>query len=878
MELEVLEGDNQNQISNNEEEKLNIISKEDNINQDFKNLENQEIKSHKSKTSKEKQELKYNNNILKNEKDIPLKENLNQRKIYDKKIKQKYFQKKKNTNPFLTETDCLEYNKHKRSSKYEANKNTGKMSYLNNFKSNKNDILEIKDSNVNQTVFSKISENMYKNSKGELYPSKKPRDLGLEGEENYNKLTEEAFLCSCANMANKENKKIIYEFLGRKKNEEISKKIGIDSEKEKENELETFQDVKRITILTDRNRSYISSRTFQKFLQDQKNKEEKHQNHLKTNENLQKEEINSTLKDRPVLNEESIKLAKNNNRNTNVNIHSRLFNEYNDIKKKKEEKEKEKDKIFNKINAKKLSKVKIKENVERLFHEYEKKNKRYDEIETKKRDELRNLSSNHSTSKNSNEIIFKRFKKNLEKSLENILGKKINEDFEINYSDFMKLLFHINFITKNYYEIIENKKSNQDNEKNEEKIKLINSPNKNNGIIYKKTNYEYDKEYKLIIDAWKIIIKNKEIKNDVLGSSKRVLLFFLSVLGLYNGNIEEHFIKKEFSFIIESIKNTNGSSINNSNLSRQIYKYFNLYRSNAINGLLFREKENKRRQDLESEIEKNLPFTPNLEKSSKDFFANNNSATEKRLSVEKHYEQYRKNKELKLKEKEKILEQKEKEKCPFVPCGSKLNEKKNVIEITERLHNAGLKHLKTSSSTPNNFLLEDKNRKSYFVEKSFNSNNNSIQKMFTNNPLEKDSRVKKKIRDLKESRNKKSLEKLILKKGFKPKEDFKNNMYEINEQNYKNDRFAHDDEPLNNFKNTFQKYERLDKRNEKREKYVFEIFVDNKPKNLIIYSDEDINYKVKVFCNVYKLNYNDKKRILQTIHQQLKTKNMNLYY
>ena len=873
MELNVLEGDKQILLSNNEEVKLNIKSKEDYINQDINNLE---IKSHKSKLSKERQEVTSSGNGTKNAKDIPSKESTIQRKIYSKKVKEKNNQKKKkNANPFLTETNCLEYNNQKRrSSKYEANKNTGKMSYLSNFKNDKNEISEIKDSNVSQTVFSKISENMYKNSKEEPHPSKKPHNLELEGEDNYNKLTEEAFLCSCANRANKENKKIIYEFLGRKKNEEISKKIGIDSEKEKENELETFQDIKRLTVITDRNRSYVSSRTFQEFLQDQKEKEEKHQNHLKINENLQKEEINSTLKDRPALNEETIKLAKNNNRKINANIHTRLYNEYNDKKKKNEEKEIEKNKMLNKNDVKKLSKVKIFENVERLFQEYKKKNKRYDENEFKKENELRNLSSNHSTSKNSNEILFKRFKKNLENSLENILEKKIDEDFEINFNDFVKLLYKINFTTKNYYELIENKKNDKDKEKNEEKIKIINNSNKANRIIYKKTNYEYDKEYKLIIDAWKIIIKNKEFKSDIQGSSKRLLLFFLSVLGIYNGNIEDHFIKKEFPFIIETIKNTNGSPINYSNLSKQINKYFNLYRSNAINSLLFREKEIKRRLELESEFEKKLPFTPNLEKSSKDFLTINNSVTEKRLSVEKHYDQYRKNKELKIKEKEKLLEKEEKERCPFVPCKSKIKEKKNITEITERLYKTGLKHLKTSNSTPNNFLIEDNNRKSYFMEKSFNPNNNSIKKMFDNNPLEKDSRVKKKIKDLKESRDKKSFEKLILKKGFKPKECFKNNssLYEIREQSFKNGRFAHDDEPLNNFKNTFQKYERFDKRNPKKGKYVFEIIVNNKPKNLIIYPDEDINYKIKVFGDVYKLNHNDKKIILQTIQKQLKQK------
>ena len=869
MESNALNDNDQMEDSNNEEEQLNIITDDDNLNKD---INNQEIKSNKSKESEEKQEISDNNEKIKNIEDTPPKEKRNKRKIFEKIKTQNIQKKKKNLNPFLTENN-IENNRLKKNSKIENTKNV-KISYLNNFKSDKTDISDLKDSSINKTVFSKIVEIMYKNTKEEIFPSKNAKNLELECVENYNKLTGEAFLCSCANKANKENQKIINGFLGRKKNEEISKKIGLDADKEKEGEIESLQDIKRITVLTDRNRSYISSRTFQEFLQDQKNKEEEHQNHLKKNINLKKVELKSNIKDKPTLSEETLKIAKNINRNINMNIHSRLYHEYNEKRKREENKEKLKNIMYNRVEEKKLPKAKIKENVERLFHEYEEKKKRLDENELKKNIELRKISSNHTnTSKNSNEIIFKRFKKNLENSLDNIIGKKIDDNFEISYLDFVKLLYKIKFTTKDYFELIENKDKIKD--KKEEKIKL-NVNIKGNRIIYKKTNYEYDKEYKLIIDAWKIITKNKEFKNDILGSSKRLLLFFLSVLGIYQGNIEDSFIQKEFSFMIKDLKNINGSSINYSNLSKQIYKYFNLYRNNAINGLLFRDKEKKRRLELENEIEKYLPFTPNLEKSS-NFLSNHHSVTEKRLSV--NYDQYRKNKELKIKEKEKILEKEEKEKCPFFPGGApKITDKKNIIEISKRLYNARLKHLKNSNSTPNNFENEEKNKQN-LGRKIFNSNNNSIQKMFNNNPLEKDLRVKKKIKELKESRNKKSFQKLVLKKGYKPKEDFKNNddLIDYNELGYKNERFVHDDEPLNNFKNTFQKYERLEQKKGKREKYIFEIVVDNKPRNLIIYQDEDINYKVKVFCNVYKLTYDDKKRILQTILQQLKGKN-NFYY
>ena len=462
MEFEVIDGNNQNQVSINEEDKVNITSKEDNLNQD---INNQEKKSSKSKISKESPANFTNKDISKRDK----KDSLNHGKITNKSTKMKISQKKvKNINPFLTDTNTntLEY-KHKKISKNKMNKNNGKMAYLKNFKNDKLNNSEIRYSITNRTVFSKISENMLKNSKEAIIPAKKPQNLELEGEKIYNQLTEEAYLCSCANKANKENKKIIDEFLGRKKNEEISKKMGVDSEKEKESQLETFQDVKRLNIVTDRNRSYISSRTFKEFLQDQKDKEEKHQNHLKTKENKVLEEMNSKIRDRPVLNEETKKLAMNSNRN-GKDIHSRLYKEFDDKKKNEEFREKEKN-IFQekRKEIKKLSKVKIKENAERLFHEYESKKKRNNEIVIKKVNELTNMTNNYSTSKNSNEIILKRFKKILENSLKIIIEKKINEDFQINYLDFVKLLYKIKFTSSDYFELIANKNKNANDDKNQ---------------------------------------------------------------------------------------------------------------------------------------------------------------------------------------------------------------------------------------------------------------------------------------------------------------------------------------------------------------------------------------------------------------------------
>lgn len=861
METKNAENDNQIEIFHNDEDNENNNSHEEILNKD---ILNQDTNDQKNEPTKEPNKSVNNNEERRKIRKFPSKEVKIPKKIIHNQKKTK---KKNNVNPFLSEGGALENSKFKKISNSDFSKNSGKVSYLYNYK---NDTSEVKDSSINKTVFSKISENMYKISKEDKFPIKKARNLEQENEETYNKLTEEAFLCSCANKANKENKKIIYEFLDRKKKQQTSKKIGIDLENKSkannENELESLKDIKRLTILTDRNRSYKSSRTFHEFLLDQKKKQEIHENHLKTNENLKKEEIDSKIQDRPHLNEETVKLANNINRNTKVNIYSRLYKEFNDKMKKEEEKVKEKH--SKKSEEKKLSKIKINENIERLFAEYQAKNKRISESEVKKQEELKNLSSNHTTSKNSNDIIFKRFKNILVNSFKDILQKNLEENFEITYSDFIKILHKINFTTKNYFELIENKNKSKDMTEDSK----ITETTQNNRNILRKYNFEAEKEYKLSIDAWKIIIKSKEFKEEAPGESKRILLFFLSTLGIFNGNVDENFFKKEFLNIIKDIS---GSISNYSNLSKQIYKYFSIYRNNAINGLLFRDKDQKRREEFEKETERNLTFTPMLEKSSREYLNNNHSVSETRLSVEKNYDQYRKNKELKLREKEKLLEKEEKQKCPFVPYGSKNNEKINASEISQRLYKTGLKHLKSSSSTPNNFLNPEK-KNNILLKKlqNLNQNYHNIQKMFDNNPLEKDIRVQKKIKEMKESRNKKSFEKLIKKKGFKPKEDFnKTELYDFDELYYKNGRFALDDEPLNTFKNTFNKYERHEKKLSEREKYAFEIMVDRKPQKLIIYQGDDISCKVKDFCSLYKLDYNDKKSICQAINTLLKEKN-----
>ena len=789
--------------SNNQEEKQSKISVEGNQSQ------SQNI----PKSKEEKAILKKESNKVHINKKESSKEQ-KQKKFVKLKMNKKT---KSNVNPFIME-DNNEHRHSKQFSKHGVNKYSIRSSYLAHYK---NEISDLKEQNPNKSAFSKISEIMYQKSKEEKFPKKKEKDLQKDGEERYDKFTEEAYLLAQANKSNRENKKIINEFLERMKKEELADKVGIESDKEKENELESFQDNKRSSVVTDRNISFKSKRAFNEFLEDQKEKEEKHQEHLKTNEKEYKDKLDSNILDKPVLTEETIKIANKGKRNGNIGIHQRLYDEYNEIKLKKEKTEKEKLNM-NKREEKKIPKKNIKKNVERLFVEYEEKKKRMNENIMKKEKEMRNKSSNRSSSKASNQIVFKRFKKILENAIKTILDKNLDEKFEVNFSNFTKLLYKINFTTKNYFEVLEQK---PDNEKEEKILQSIKS--NSSKVIFKKNKLELDREYKLIIDAWKIITKNKEFKSDISGTSERTIIFFLSALGIYDGNINNSFIQKEFSFLISEVKDNKYS-----NLSKQIYKYFAIFKNNAINGLLFRERDNKRKIEIEKESDRLLTFCPNLEKSSQKYILASNSVNHMRLSVEKNYNQFKKNKELKLKEKEKLLKEEEKAKCPFCPSGAKNGEKKNIEEISKRLFNTGLKHLKLSNSTNNNKVLFREQMYNSYTEKPHKVNNN-YKKMFNNNPLESDFDVKKKVLEMEESRNKKAIEKLILKKGFKPKDNiYRNSLYD--EAGNKSERFVLEDEPLNTFKNTFERYEKFDKRNSSRtnkEKFEFEIMVGRKPKN-----------------------------------------------
>ena len=80
--------------------------------------------------------------------------------------------------------------------------------------------------NEDKTIFSKIAEDLYLDNKNYLIPKKNYLDILKTEEDNYNRLTIENYLFTCADKENSKNNKIISNFLERKTKEQNNKKIG----------------------------------------------------------------------------------------------------------------------------------------------------------------------------------------------------------------------------------------------------------------------------------------------------------------------------------------------------------------------------------------------------------------------------------------------------------------------------------------------------------------------------------------------------------------------------------------------------------------------------------------------------------------------------
>lgn len=872
--------------------------------------------------------------------------------------------------------------------------NDFKISYENNFLQNKNNILKqlnldknyhnekiilknprngkitenVDNSNGNvteeKTIFSKIAEDLYINYLNDKNLRKNLFNINEIKDDNYNKLTVEKYLYTCADKENSKNQKIIDNFIERKTREQICKKILIN---QKNNDRESQNNIKKFSSKYRKIKKQKSKpRSPEQFLDDQKIMEEKHKNYIDNLIKIHDEEISLCIKDRPTISKNSERLA-NLNKNYNKDIHLKLYEDYNVKKKKIENLIKEYLPINDEfVPIKKLDNEKIIQNSKRLYKEYEKKNVIFRESQIKQLKDIKNMSTSSVINKYSNEIISKRFINIYKNVLNDLFSKDISDDFNLAFGDFLLFIFKLGLVNKNYDDLDEkqfkhnlvnkleiiNKSENKNKTKNfnivhikpyfyENNLKMTCREEKNrknkldlstkiakkkglksNRSVEKKlltlntseNYYENVSEYKLIKEAWKIITKNKKFNQELLANSKRVLIFFLSLCGIYKGNnIKDSFIKKEFPFLSKEPSNLTDID---SNYVKHIYKYFDAFRKSIINNVIDIIKPKKKESDIRT-----VDFSKNIERNSKSFIKkifNGNPNKVKSKSKSKN-----KDKDLTYKKKN-INNSKEKNEYQSlynsknninlnIDCIQKKNQTfiKNSNQIfqtqnaqpssKERNKNKLLKRIGVKNKIKkinfvNNLTVQqtynnlNKNQNS---NSSFNSNSLFSQNMFEpqiyKNKKSKDNSLNKSCNDGHNKEKKSSISQYIFNEDYRIKDDIEsnsnlndfemsknqnitNNISDNNKKSFNsniNKSSINDDLSSNKFSNNDKTQGKEVGSGCQKKKYIFKIKIKDDLIKLIINKGDNIDEKVNGFCLENNLDEEDKEQILEAINLKL---------
>ena len=471
--------------------------------------------------------------------------------------------------------------------------------------------------NEDKTIFSKIAEDLYLDNKNYLIPKKNYLDILKTEEDNYNRLTIENYLFTCADKENSKNNKIISNFLERKTKEQNNKKIG-NSDLEK-NDIENLAEIRG--LYSDRKNIKLlknSSRSPDQFIKEQKIFEEKHKEYMNKLIKKYNEETKNEYKDKPTINKRSEQLANMNK--SNKDIYKKLYEEFNILKQKKEEKIKNDRLFYDKRKIKKLKNEEIIENSKRLYQEYTKKKNNYNENSVKQLKNIMSMSAASLIEKKSNILVYKKLINKYKKEIELLFNKKLSDKFDINYNDYLTLMFRLGCVEKNYNEVKNNENKNLLNNNIQKNSKINDEPeqiNIKNKILYsinilkknifikskspEKNKINNESKLKLMNNSWKIISKSKEFSSLNKSNSFRLLLFFLSLHGIYKGDLNDNFIKKEFPFLSEM---TDKTDYIDEIGAKQIYKNFQMFRNNAINYISLENKREKKTDIIEFKNEK----------------------------------------------------------------------------------------------------------------------------------------------------------------------------------------------------------------------------------------------------------------------------------
>ena len=459
-----------------------------------------------------------------------------------------------------------------------------------------------------KSIFSKISENLYNSYKDNLSTSKNTLSIRNKTNEKdiYNKLTIDKYLQT---LVNKEN--IINNSVLKKYNKIKLNLINYKLKRKKNNKTISDNNLEQFLSSNRTGRKKMKSATY--FLDNQQKYMEKHKIHIENIIKEQNKKINESMQNRPMISNDSKRIANQIKNKNEENIYLKLFNDFSLREKNREEMRRETFQNNNNhlgfFSNKKLSKKIIKQNSERLYKEYIKKDIFIEENANKQVNQLKIMALTKYMNKSSTIILFSKFINKYKNILNIKFNKFIEVNFEISFEEYLIIIIELGIID-NYYKLLFKKEKEKENANSlnykkihEKQTSITLWKDKNiltniNNIQNYKINENYIQyknkiEYKLIKDSWKIITKSKEFNMEKLGNSERLLFFLLSVLGISNGKWNNYYIRNEFSFLI--INNTDSNDINNytdENLSKQIYKHFFIFRKSIFENLFHNNKNN----------------------------------------------------------------------------------------------------------------------------------------------------------------------------------------------------------------------------------------------------------------------------------------------
>ena len=913
--------------------------------------------------------------IINNDEFCTLNENKENEEKYNKnKISKKNKTEEKNTNQNTSNRILLKNPKYPKIIT-EENENNGKsLNKMNN--------------NEEKTIFSKITEDLYLDSLNKMKPKKNIFDLSKTKDDNYNKLTVENYLFTCADKENSKNNEIINKFIERKNKEQVCKKISITKGNNNKNTIDNNS--KKYSSDHKKKKRPKGARSPEQFLDDQKELEEKHKQYIDKLIKMHNDEINLCLKDRPTISKQSEKLA-NMNKNNNKDVHLKLYEEF-DIKRKKNEGKIKNTLVLNDFELgykKKYDNEQIIESAKRLYKEYEIMQNNINENKKKKLNDIKNLSSNSLINKNSKDIISKRLIEIYKKALNELFLKNLNDTFDFAFGDF--LLFIYKLVDKDYNSIQnkkekyknilvnQNKEENENQDKNQNNIKQYQnkkvyikedkkynakkirniSPeeerNRKNMLdisykILKRNTFlktksvgkksftnssgsfiENESELKLAKEAWKIITKNKTFNEELLGSSKRILLFFLNLCGIYKGNTNDLIIKKDFPFLL----NEQSDMINNKQLSHQIYRKFFRLRNSIINNTFEKNKPKKKESEIRyielkkisndnnrntksfrnkrsynTSINKDKEIIKNRKNKKKIFNISKNKTGYKSFFNIKNKLHLNTDKGVDIDTKEILLQSKRKTMIKNNNNNKKLRKNNNDdshAKNTARCQIGNIKELK-ERNTKNDEI--SKNNMKNNSNSSFNSNSLFSQSIFEPEKNKKNNKDTNANKDSEHLNGKKSsISHYIFNEDYRIKDDIESNSnlndnetnkenkeknvnLNLNENNNvekeniinKSHSLRYSNSNSNNNNNCLN--EDLSQNNNqninenektpvwgKKKKFIFKIKIRDELIKLIVNKDDDINSIVNDFCKENDLDEDDKEQIIEVVNLKLLGKN-----